>query len=90
MFNAATIVDHATYEKPHQYATGVEYVIVNGRLVLDRGQHTGARPGAILYDQGNDRFPTAASVFQAHSRMVVVSAFRRVIHSPQQQWMPAF
>jgi len=31
------------------YATGVEYVIVNGRVVLDRGQHTGARPGTILY-----------------------------------------
>jgi N-acyl-D-aspartate/D-glutamate deacylase len=52
IFNAATIVDKATYEKPHKYATGVEYVIVNGRLVLDRGQHTGARPGTILYGPG--------------------------------------
>ena len=49
LINAATIVDNATYEKPHQYATGVEYVIVNGRVVRDRGQHTGARPGTILY-----------------------------------------
>ena len=52
VFNAATIVDHATYEKPHQYATGVEYVVVNGRVVLDRGVHTGARAGVILYGPG--------------------------------------
>ena len=52
VFNAATIIDNATYEKPHQYATGVEYVLVNGKVVLDRGKHTGARPGAILYGAG--------------------------------------
>jgi len=33
-------------------ATGVEYVLVNGKVVLDRGRHTRARPGAILYGQG--------------------------------------
>ncbi len=49
VFDAATIIDHATYEKPHQYATGVEYVIVNGQVVLDRGRHTGARPGTIIH-----------------------------------------
>jgi N-acyl-D-aspartate/D-glutamate deacylase len=48
VFDAGRIIDHATYEKPHQYATGVEYVIVNGQIVLDRGGHTGARPGVIL------------------------------------------
>jgi len=52
VFDAATIIDHATYEKPHQYATGVEYVLVNGKAVLDRGRHTHARPGTILYGQG--------------------------------------
>jgi len=52
VFNPATVIDHATYEKPHQYATGVEYVIVNGKVVLDKGQHSGARPGTILYGQG--------------------------------------
>jgi N-acyl-D-amino-acid deacylase len=52
VFDAGTIIDHATFEKPHQYATGVEYVLVNGRVVLDRGRHTRARPGAILYGQG--------------------------------------
>jgi N-acyl-D-amino-acid deacylase len=48
VFDAATINDTATYEKPHQYAVGVEYVLVNGKIVLERGRHTGARPGAIL------------------------------------------
>ncbi|HEY2019243.1 MAG TPA: D-aminoacylase [Bryobacteraceae bacterium] len=52
VFNAATIIDNATYEKPHQYATGVEYVMVNGKVVLERGKHLGTRPGAILYGPG--------------------------------------
>ena len=52
IFNAATVIDHATFEKPHQYATGIEYVLVNGQVVLDRGRHTGARPGVILYGPG--------------------------------------
>jgi N-acyl-D-amino-acid deacylase len=55
IFNPDTIIDNATFEKPHQYATGVEYVIVNGKIVLERGQHTGARPGAILYGQGKKK-----------------------------------
>ena len=52
VFNPATIIDNATYEKPHQYAIGVEYVVVNGKIELDRGKHTGARPGTILYGAG--------------------------------------
>jgi N-acyl-D-amino-acid deacylase len=52
VFNPNTIIYNATFEKPHQYATGVEYVIVNGKIVLEHGRHTGARPGAILYGQG--------------------------------------
>jgi N-acyl-D-aspartate/D-glutamate deacylase len=53
VFNAATIIDNATYEKPHQYATGVEYVIVNGKVVLDKGQHTGAKPGRVRKGPGS-------------------------------------
>jgi N-acyl-D-amino-acid deacylase len=52
VFNADTIIDHATYEKPQQYSTGVEYLLVNGKLVIDHGNHTGARPGAIVYGPG--------------------------------------
>ena len=49
IFDAARIIDHATFEKPHQYSTGVEYVLVNGRLVIEKGRHTGGRPGVIVY-----------------------------------------
>ncbi len=52
VFSAEKIIDNATYDKPMQYASGVEYVLVNGRVVLDQGKHTGARPGGILYGQG--------------------------------------
>lgn len=52
IFNPETVIDHATFEQPHQYATGIEFVIVNGKPVLERGTHTYARPGAILYGQG--------------------------------------
>jgi len=51
VFDAEHIIDNATFAKPHQYATGVEYVVVNGRVVLDHGQHTGTRPGTILKRQ---------------------------------------
>ncbi len=52
VFNPETIADKATYENPYQYAVGIDYVIVNGTVVIDRGKHTGARPGAILYGTG--------------------------------------
>ncbi|MEZ5356427.1 MAG: D-aminoacylase [Bryobacteraceae bacterium] len=48
VFDAERVIDNATFEKPHQYATGVEFVVVNGRVVLDKGKHTGARPGQIV------------------------------------------
>jgi len=52
VFNPETIKDMATYEDPYQYAVGVRYVIVNGKVVIDAGQHNGARPGVILYGPG--------------------------------------
>lgn len=48
VFDAERIRDKATYESPFQYAEGVEYVIVGGELVLERGKHTGALPGKAL------------------------------------------
>jgi len=48
LFDPDRIIDRATYENPFQYSEGVEYVIVNGRLVLDGGKHTGVRPGIAL------------------------------------------
>lgn len=55
VFSAEKIIDHATFEKPHQYAEGVEYLVVNGKVVLEQGKHTNARPGVILYGQGHAR-----------------------------------
>jgi len=49
VFNPATIRDNATYERPHQYSTGIEHVIVNGVAVLDPKGLTGARPGRPVY-----------------------------------------
>lgn len=48
VYNPATIQDEATYDSPHRYSTGVEMVMVNGRVVWDRGTWTGALPGAVL------------------------------------------
>ena len=48
IFNPLTIQDHATFENPHQYATGMMYVLVNGVLVLKEGEHTGNRPGRLV------------------------------------------
>ena len=52
VFDPATITDHATFEKPHQYATGVKHVFVNGVQVIKDGEHTGAKPGRALWGPG--------------------------------------
>ena len=52
VFNPATIQDHATFERPHQYSTGVEDVFVNGVAVLKDDEHTGAKPGRAVYGPG--------------------------------------
>jgi N-acyl-D-amino-acid deacylase len=51
-FDAATIRDHATYDMPHQYATGMRHVWVNGTQVLKDGEHTGAKPGQVVRGPG--------------------------------------
>jgi N-acyl-D-amino-acid deacylase len=51
VFDPATIQDHATFEKPHQYATGMVHVLVNGVSVLANGDHTGAKPGKFVKRQ---------------------------------------
>ncbi|HSK09808.1 MAG TPA: D-aminoacylase [Vicinamibacterales bacterium] len=48
VFDPATVEDPATFEQPHQYATGIEDVIVNGVAVIRQGVVTGARPGQVL------------------------------------------
>src|SRR5262245_9343339 len=48
LFDPAKIIDHATYTEPFKYNDGIEYVLVNGQVVLDRGTHTEAKPGKVL------------------------------------------
>ena len=48
IFDPATIRANTTFEKPHQYATGVVHVFVNGTQVLRNGEHTGAKPGRVV------------------------------------------
>jgi N-acyl-D-amino-acid deacylase len=52
VFDPARIQDHATFEQPHQLATGVVHVFVNGEPVLRDGQHTGATPGRVVRGPG--------------------------------------
>jgi N-acyl-D-amino-acid deacylase len=52
IFDPATITDHATFEKPQQYATGMMHVFVNGTQVIKNGEHTGAKPGQVVRGPG--------------------------------------
>ncbi len=52
IFDPATIQDHATFAQPHQYATGVQHVLVNGVPVVAGGDHTGAKPGQVVRGPG--------------------------------------
>ena len=52
VFNPATVIDRATFERPHQTSVGIEYVLVNGQAVIRKGQLTDARPGRGLRGPG--------------------------------------
>jgi N-acyl-D-amino-acid deacylase len=54
IFNEERLDDVASYENPTAYPTGIDYVLVNGRLVIDQGRHTGAKPGSVLRGPGAD------------------------------------
>jgi N-acyl-D-amino-acid deacylase len=57
VFDPTKVSDHATYEKPHQYATGMIDVFVNGAQVLKDGEHTGAKPGRFIKGPGYKKIP---------------------------------
>jgi N-acyl-D-amino-acid deacylase len=48
LFDQETIADRATYVNPYQYPQGIDYVLVNGRVVVERGEHSGKLPGRVL------------------------------------------
>lgn len=52
VFDPAKIADFATFEKPHQFSTGMIHVLVNGKQVLKNGNHTGAKPGMVVLGPG--------------------------------------
>lgn len=47
-FNPETVIDHADFFNPHQHATGIDYVLVNGSIAIDQGQHSGTLTGKVL------------------------------------------
>ncbi|MBC7985916.1 MAG: D-aminoacylase [Sphingomonadaceae bacterium] len=57
VFDPATIADHATFDEPHQYASGMRDVFVNGVQVLSGGEHTGATPGRVVRGRGWTGWP---------------------------------
>lgn len=52
VFDYEKVQDRSTYEQPTLYPEGIDYVLVNGQVVIDHGKHTGAKPGKILYGPG--------------------------------------
>jgi len=52
LFDPATIADRATFTDPHQLSVGIEQVWVNGARVIQDSQHTGAKPGRLVYGAG--------------------------------------
>jgi N-acyl-D-amino-acid deacylase len=52
IFDPAKVQDHATFENPHQYSTGMVHVFVNGTQVLKDGEHTNEKPGRIVRGPG--------------------------------------
>jgi N-acyl-D-aspartate/D-glutamate deacylase len=52
IFDPSRVIDRATFEKPHQYPDGIEYVIVNGEVTIERGRHTGALAGRVIRGRG--------------------------------------
>lgn len=52
VFDPQRVIDRATFEQPHQYPVGIEFVVVNGVVTLERGTHTGAKAGRALFGPG--------------------------------------
>jgi N-acyl-D-amino-acid deacylase len=60
VFHADSVMDHATFERPHQFSTGMRDVFVNGVQVLRNGDHTGAKPGRVVRGPGWTGWDTTA------------------------------
>jgi N-acyl-D-amino-acid deacylase len=79
VFDPATVGDKATFDRPHQYAVGMKHVFVNGQQVLKDGEHTGAKPGRVVYGPGYFRNP-------ANRPDVVVTEEAKKVHAATYVW----
>jgi N-acyl-D-amino-acid deacylase len=52
IFDENKVTDKSTFEKPHQYSYGFKFVLVNGKLTLENGKHTGVRNGTVVRGLG--------------------------------------
>jgi N-acyl-D-aspartate/D-glutamate deacylase len=52
IFDLETIEDRATYEYPFRAPNGIDFVLVNGQVVIEKGKHTGAKPGRVIHGPG--------------------------------------
>jgi dihydroorotase/N-acyl-D-amino-acid deacylase len=57
VFDPATVGDKGTFAEPHQYPTGIDYVVVNGQVTVDKGAMTPIRAGRVLRHQPKARSP---------------------------------
>jgi N-acyl-D-aspartate/D-glutamate deacylase len=53
VFDPARVRANATYDEPRRYPVGIEFVIVNGTVVVEGGRHSGARPGRVIRRSGS-------------------------------------
>nr|XP_061811981.1 D-aminoacylase-like [Nerophis lumbriciformis] len=86
IFDPATVIDRATFEEPHQLATGVVHVFVNGEQVLRDGEHTGALPGRFVKGPGWQGGRQLRTDPAASARPIAVSWWT---HPCQVEWTPA-
>lgn len=52
VFDPERIIDRATFDNSKQFPEGIDYVLVNGVKVIEKGEHTGATPGHVVYGPG--------------------------------------
>jgi N-acyl-D-amino-acid deacylase len=69
IFDGKTVIDRATFQEPRQYPVGIDYVIVNGRVVIEKGNHNGAKPGRILRGRGAQKATSTDLKFSRRSEM---------------------
>src|SRR5262249_1330951 len=81
VFDPAAVIDRATFEDPHRYPAGIEYVVVNGAVVIERGRHTAARPGVVLYGPGKRRRAEARGA--GPGRGFCLPALRGILRVPR-------